>query len=120
MALINRALGAPIFSSIGKRGERPDVYGSRIAGPVTLHFVNGRPTEFVNVIELRTNRNDEQYLAERLVNLQYAWDRTEPIEQLDGTPDAPKTLQMLAAERMANLEAFRSTQGQEVSIEELA
>lgn len=120
MALFNRSIGSRIFTSIGRKGEQPDVRPALIAGPVTLHFVNGRPTEFVNVIELAENRDGDKYLRERLANVQYSWDRTELVAELDGTETAPKTITEVFADRMAALEQYRASQAQEVDVADLA
>lgn len=109
MALANKRIGAPILVSIGRRGERPDLYPGRIVSQPQMAVVNSRPGEFATVITVQTNLDGDEYLAERVHNLAFAFDRSERIPLLDGVPTQPKTWQELVAEKAkATLEFMQS------------
>ena len=120
MALINKRMGARIFFSIGRRGEQPDVYPARIVSPITVTVGPKGPMETATIVTLQKNLEGEEYLGERVANLLYSWDRTEFVDALDGTPDEPKSVQEVVADRMAALAAHRASLAQSVSVDEIA
>lgn len=115
MAVLNKILGAPIIISIGGRGEKPDLYPARLAGQPTLTVVNGRPSIFAEVIALQTNSDGEAYLAQRVHNLAFAFDRTERVEPLDGPRTQPKSIQELVAEQGRKALEFAMNRPERVS-----
>lgn len=123
MALTTNRVGAPITISIGRKGERPDLYPARIVEPAQLMVGrNGQPQQVAKVIVHQQNLAGEDYLAERIHNLNFAFDRTKPDAMLDGTPSAPKTWQDLVKERASATLAFLATlpeSGQEMAADEL-
>ena len=107
MALVNKRLGAAIIASIGSAGQRPDFYDAKIVDqPRTIIGANGRVQDVATVIYDATNLEGEHYLAERVHNLAFAFDRTERNERLDGPATQPKSWQQLVAERNEASRAF--------------
>jgi len=109
MALANANPGHPITISIGKRGQRPDLIAARVAGQPVIAYRNGRPELLAPVITVQKSLAGETYLGERMHNLQFAFDRTERVELLDGTSEAPKSLADLIKEKSASTLAFFAT-----------
>lgn len=123
MAVTSTRVGAPIVISIGRRGLRPDLYPARIVGPAQMVVSNGRTQEMAKVIVHQQNLAGESYLAERVQNLAFAFDRSERDEMLDGSPASPKTWQDLVKERAAATLQFLASlpeSGQEISADELS
>lgn len=123
VAVANTRVGAKISISIGRKGERPDLYPARIVGLPQMVPNNGRMQEVAKVIVDQTNLAGEHYLAERIHNLAFAYDRQEPCELLDGPATQPKTWQELVAERTQSALAFvmgLPETGQSVEADQLA
>ena len=122
MPVSNPRPGAAITISLGRAGEAPDFYPSRIVGQPQMVSVNGRLQEVAKVISLRTNLAGEHYLQERPQNLAFAFDRSERIEALDGSEHEPKAWQTLVAESAKAAMAFaKSRQApQSVALDEIA
>lgn len=106
MAVANTRVGAKIDISIGRRGQKPDIYPARIVGLPQMVATGGRMQEVAKVIVDQTNLAGEHYLAERIHNLAFAFDRQEPCELLDGPASQPKTWQELVAERAQAAKAY--------------
>lgn len=107
MALISKRLGAAIVASIGRQGEAPDLYPARIVGQPQMVATNGRVKEMASIVfEATSLQTGEKYLATRIHDLQFAFDRSDPVESLDGTEAAPKSWQDLVREQSAKALAF--------------
>ena len=119
MSFSNKRVGAMVTWSIGPRGGTADQYPARIAAPPQWVTMNGRPTEIVEIIALRTNINGEQYLQRRTVFGLFLQDRTNVVAHIDGTPSAPKRMVDLIAEQEAGLAAFLATRASATSVDSL-
>lgn len=108
MALMNKVFGAPIYFSIGQKGQMPDVRAARITSNIVLSMTPKGPVETATIIEVHESRAGETYTKPRLANLFFASDRTERVELLDGTADAPKSVQALVADQMAKLATWQA------------
>lgn len=91
MAVINKALGAPITASIARRGYRPNWYNGVIVGtPQIVTRPSGLMVTVAEVILAMVSlKTGERYLKVKLHDLGFAKDRTERDEFLDGTAEAP-------------------------------
>lgn len=123
MAVTNPRIGAAIEVSIGRKGEKPDMIPARITGQAQMVVgANGRLQQVAACVMARTNTAGEQYLAEDIRNLQFAFDRSERVTLLDGTAEHPKTWQELIAERAASAKAYFETlpaSGQSLEVADL-
>lgn len=107
MALVNKGLGAPVIISRGRKGERPDFYPARIVDQAQMVVApNGRLNEIATVIAYQPTLEGEMRLASFPHNLAFAYDRSERVEALDGTPSAPKTWKELIADQTAQTLKF--------------
>jgi hypothetical protein len=112
MALTSTGLGAKIFASIGRRGERPDLIPARLASqPMQMTDTKGRPYIGCNVITAQRNLAGEEYLSERVHNLAFAFDRTDNVELLDGAPDSPLSIADLIRNKQQSQLAFSMSRG---------
>jgi hypothetical protein len=109
MAPTSSQVGTPIVATIGWKGQRPDLYAAKIVGPTALVMNNGQPIEVARIIMVQKNLAGEEYLAERLHNLQFAFDRSERVELLDGTAKQPKSWQQLVQDRQTATLAYFAT-----------
>lgn len=119
MALLNKRTGAKVYFSIGRRGEQPDRYPARIVSNITVSPGPRGPMETATVITLQQNLQGETYLNERVADLRFVLDRTEQVEALDGTEEAPKSVAALIAERQAGLDQFLASREQSISVADL-
>jgi hypothetical protein len=110
--------GSHVEWSIGPRGEDPDRHPCRVVKAEYV-LISGRPVEIVDLIALRTNLAGEQYLQRREVLGRFVFDRNTAIPELDGTPDAPKTITALIAEQEAGLASFLANRAATTSVDAL-
>ena len=93
-------LASKILISIGAKGQRPDIYPSTIVSDVTPGTSgNGRPTRFADVVYAAKTREGKEILKLRMQHdLGFAFPaRAEINDLLDGTPDAPLSVNELLA-----------------------
>jgi hypothetical protein len=104
---VNKRLGAAIVATIGRGGEAPDAYAARLVGQPQIVVSNGRAKEMAAIVyEATSLQTGEKYLATRIHDLQFAFDRDQPVESLDGTESAPKSWQDLVREQSQKALAF--------------
>lgn len=123
MSVISKRLGSAIVASIGRQGEAPDLYPARITGTPEKVVVGSRVKEMAEIVyEATSLQTGEKYLATRIHDLQFAFDRSEPCEALDGTEATPKSWQELVREQSAKALAFamgRPSAAQSLNAEDL-
>lgn len=115
----NKRVGAMVTWSIGPRGGTADHYPARIASQPQWQIINGRPTEIVDLVALRTNVDGEKYLQRRTVLGTFVQDRHTPVADIDGTPSAPKRMVDLIAEQESGLAAFLANRAAATSVDSL-
>ena len=106
MSVINKNLGARIAASLGRAGERPDLKPAVIVGRPEMTAVNGRMGLYAEIVFVQKNLSGEEYLAQRIHNLAFAFDRKDLHPLLDGTEQAPKSWQEVVKEQSASALAF--------------
>jgi len=97
-----------------------DQHPVRIASAPQIDSSNGAPRQVVEVIVYRQTRDGgpgSEYLSTRIVTAGFLTRRTDRVEALDGTTDAPKTIATLSDE--AN-ESFAKFQAERASVSDIS
>jgi len=119
MSASNTRVGARIFVPLGRQGQAQDMVPARVVGPSQIAFQNGRAVEVAKVVMFKTTLQGDQILQERLHNLYFTFDRTERIEELDGTAEAPLSAIDLMKRAAAQLVTWLASREQAVDADAL-
>lgn len=119
--LLNARVGAPVEWTIGAQGQAADTWAARL-GTAPDYGVDdrGRPGIVATIITLQKNREGQEFLGERTVQVRFLFDRTYRVPALDGTKEAPKTIQELIMDRQTSIKDFLAARAEAQSVEALA
>lgn len=119
--LLNSRVGAPVEWTIGAQGQAADTWAARLGTEPNYGMDDrGRPGIVATIITLQKNRDGQEFLGERTVQVRFLFDRTYRVPQLDGTKEMPKTIQELVTERQASIKQFLADRAASQSVEALA
>lgn len=108
MSLTSKAVGSKIVATIRFAADAaPQMFDGVIVGqPTLMTQPTGRIVRVADVILVQENQQGEKYLSARIHNLNFAFDRSDRNELLDGPADKPKTWQELVREQSAEALAY--------------
>ena len=115
--LLNRNVGAPVTWTIGPAGGAQDEWPARLAeNPQFGVDDRGRQGLVATIITFQKNRDGEEFLGERIVQVRYLFDRKHRVEALDGTKEKPKTIPELIGDRQASVKAYLTKRAESTDV----